>query len=104
MWKCPECGVVNSYQPACSHCKTPAPVGVKPPLTSGLSVWQWYRIMRWSIAGDFCIGLGLVLMFSPALRDNPQVFSFSDLLPGLAAVIAGLGALGLAGYVLFRRR
>jgi hypothetical protein len=74
----------------------------EPPAPSW-SVLTWYRMIRWGAGGLFCIGLGIFLTVSPTFRADPKVFAFSDLLPGLGAIIAGVAMLGLVAFAWFRR-
>jgi hypothetical protein len=50
-----------------------------------------------------CIGLGVWLVTDPMFRQNPKALSFSDLLPGIGAIIVGLVMLGLSVLVIRRR-
>lgn len=79
------------------------PVRIKP--ISPISSWDlldWYRVIRWLAGALFCFGLGVVLIFSPALRTNPKALTASDAMPGVAAIIVGIGMLVLFLIPFFR--
>jgi hypothetical protein len=108
MWKCPTCGVYNAREGKCSYCN-PAP---SPPPSSKAkllppslpSALRSIQAIRFGITGVVAVGIGFALIMSPGLRDDPKVLTFSDVLPGLGAIVAGFGAFGLAAYMMFRRR
>jgi hypothetical protein len=96
--KCPLCrqvgGLVDPGSPAAvrdvvarKHEQAPSP-GVA-------SVGQAYQAVRFALGGLFAIGLGIFLIANPDFRTHPNRLELRDLWPGLAAIIAGLGMLGL---------
>jgi hypothetical protein len=62
-----------------------------------------YKLFRLGFGGVSIIAVGIWLMTSPDMRQNPNVVTASDLMPGIAAVLIGTLLLGLAVYSLFRR-
>jgi hypothetical protein len=62
------------------------------------------RVVRLLIGAVVAIGLGILLMVHPDLRGHRGGFRASDLWPGSAAIVAGLGMIGLAVYVVKRFR
>jgi hypothetical protein len=57
------------------------------------------RLVRFGAAGVCFIGLGIALMVMPGFHSVPGKPTFGDLLPGLGAVVAGFGTLGLTYYM-----
>jgi hypothetical protein len=55
-----------------------------------------YHSIRWWIGGIVCLGLGIWLVFDPRLRNDPRQLRFSDLMPGLGAIVGGLVICSLA--------
>jgi len=104
MWRCPACGIVNSKDLVCNYCHAPAPAGstTDPPFADW-SLRQWYRFLRLVLAGLVCVVLGIWLMVDPNARENPKIFSASDLLLGLGVVLVGVILLGV-GFLSMRRR
>jgi drug/metabolite transporter (DMT)-like permease len=49
-----------------------------------------YRLLRLVAAALVCIGLGLLLILVPDLRDNPRTISLNDVGRGLCAGLVGL--------------
>jgi hypothetical protein len=62
------------------------------------------RVVRLLIGAVVAIGLGILLMVHPDFRGHRGSFRASDLWPGSAAVVAGLGMIGLAIYLIRRFR
>jgi len=104
MWKCPNCGVVNSDSRRCNYCKSPAPEQVKSPGVSDWTASEWYRFLRLFLGGLGCVALGVWLMVDPTFRSDPKHFTSSDLLPGLGATFVGIVLLGLVLLPLILRR
>jgi hypothetical protein len=63
-----------------------------------------FRSIRWFIGGIAVICLGAWLVFDPNLRSNPRNPTLEDLMPGIAAIIVGLGMCFLAYYFWPRTR
>jgi hypothetical protein len=57
------------------------------------------RFVRFGAAGVFSIGLGIALMVMPGFHSVPGKPTLGDLLPGLGALVAGVGILGLTYYM-----
>jgi len=66
-----------------------------PRLTSSWGVFDWYRAIKWVFAAIVFIGLGIFLIASPEIRTNPKELTFSDAMPGIAAILAGCGMLAV---------
>jgi len=75
-----------------------APAEAKP-----LTILEWYGVLRFGGGGFFCLLLGIWLMDSPDIRQNPKVFTIADALPGLGALLAGFMLIGLAVIKVVKR-
>jgi hypothetical protein len=73
-----------------------------PPGDLVLTGLRAFRAIRWIIGGVACIWLGVWLMIDPNFKSHPRLNSLSDLVPGLAALVAGVGLIALSVYQ-FRR-
>jgi hypothetical protein len=51
---------------------------------------QWYRLLRLGVGGVGIVLLGIWLLTSPVFRDNPNVFTLKDAMPGIGALFVGL--------------
>jgi hypothetical protein len=60
------------------------------------------RFAKLLLAGLMVVGLGILLIIHPDLRGHRGSIRLSDVWPGLGAIVAGLGIIGLACYVLKR--
>ena len=66
--------------------------------SAGQVTFVTMHIVRFILGGIFAIGLGIFLIAQPDFRSHPGRIELGDLWPGLAAIVAGLGMLGLAVY------
>src|SRR5262245_6180721 len=111
--KCSLCGASNSLvepeqaataPPEDRPSQRPLWVAAHPPpspfqgLGKGLRA---YRGVRFIVAGVFIVGLGLLLMFAPALRSDPNHWSFKDAAYSVVVILVGVVVLGL-GVVTIR--
>jgi hypothetical protein len=65
---------------------------------AGAALLAW-RLFWLFAAGVAALALGAFLLFSPALRANPNQWSVSDAFPGLAAVTVGVVLLGFVFWI-----
>src|SRR5262245_39666681 len=104
MWVCSKCGLHNSNPVGCNRCQAPppAPVPELERLPEPWSLLRWYWFLKLCLVATGCVGVGIWLLTSPTFRTNPEVMTFGDALPGVAALVVGLFLLGVVGLVWVR--
>jgi anti-sigma-K factor RskA len=78
--------------------------GGKTAVESLVAPLVWWRLIRFALAGVFCIALGFCLIFSPIMRDNPNRLTLNDAAPGIGAIVVGVILFGLLVFVWRRSR
>jgi len=105
---CPTCGAdpsiaarVKSDEDDRRH--TEAAERLHEAVRQAKQTYTGFRSVGWLIGGAAIVVLGLNVTFSPAFRTNPQNATAAELVPGIAAIVAGVGLCVLA-LLTFRAR
>jgi len=59
---------------------------------------HFFGLLRLTLTGLVCLGLGLAVVLIPDLRDNPRTISGSDVARGIGASVVGFVVMGLVFF------
>jgi hypothetical protein len=111
---CPHCGLVNPPEALRCDCgydfvvrRVEQPYARPDPASPADTlrvVGRFVRLIKFIAGGIACLALGIWLLTNPMFRANPKQLGFSDALPGVGAIVAGLGMFGLVALALWKRK